>query len=346
GGGMATGGGLATGGGMALLAIGDPCSVPSECADGMCLTALFDNGYCSKACTSDGDCTFGSRCGRNPAGGGNVCLKNCAAPGTSNGCRPNYVCDKANVSLSNLPVCVPACTSPSSCGVGANQCDTRGFCCGAAPYACCNNTQCDSGFTCTAGYCTGSGTGGGSSGTGGGSSGTGGGSSGTGGGGSSGTGGGGASTGNPVGSACTGASQCEGSASERRCSPTWSGVPPFTGGYCSIGSCTTTGAAACPMGSSCALYAGSPNHCLKNCDFATQTGCRAGYLCERGIVEGFFPGVCFPRCTTNSQCAGTGRCDTATGSCCGNSGFKCCTSGAPCSPGQGTCQTNLGNYCG
>lgn len=342
GGGTASAGGTASGGGTALLAIGDPCMLSTECADGLCLTALFDNGYCSKTCTSDSDCAFGSNCSRNPAGGPNVCLKRCSTAGTTTGCRPSYVCDKAGTSLLGVPVCFPACTSPSSCGAGANQCDGRGFCCGAAPYACCNNTTCDSGYTCTAGYCTGSGAGGGSSGTGGGSSGTGGGSSGTGGG-SSGT-GGGTTSGGAVGATCTGQSGCSGDPVNKRCNPTWTGVPPWTGGYCTIGNCTTTGPAACPSGSSCALYSGSPNHCLANCDFATQTGCRTGYVCERGITADFYQGSCYPKCTTNSHCGGTGRCDTATGSCCGNIGYKCCSTGTACS--QGTCRANLGGYCG
>ncbi len=354
-GGSATAGGLATGGGTtsaggsaaggtALLSIGDPCILSTECADGLCLTALFDNGYCSKNCTSDTDCAFGSNCSRNPAGGGNVCLKRCTTAGTTTGCRPSYVCDKAGTSLLGVPVCTPACTSSSSCGAGAFDCDGRGFCCGASPYACCNNTQCQSG-TCSAGYCTGSGTGGGSSGTGGGSSGTGGGSSGTGGG-SSGT-GGGTTSGGSVGAACTSSSQCSGSAATRVCTPNWSsGVPPFSGGYCSQ-SCPSSGADTCPSGSTCARWVVvGAGYCLQNCDFATQSGCRPGYVCELNLTDqGFSQGSCFARCTgASGQCPG--RCDTTTGSCCGGRGYRCCTSGAPCTNAADRCRTDLQGYCG
>ncbi|MCA2979492.1 MAG: hypothetical protein INH37_14540, partial [Myxococcaceae bacterium] len=66
GGGTAGGGagGATGGGGAALLSIGDPCTLPSECArppgggPARCLIAGFDLGYCSADCTSDSNCPF------------------------------------------------------------------------------------------------------------------------------------------------------------------------------------------------------------------------------------------------------------------------------------------------
>lgn len=342
-------------GGSALLSIGDPCSLPSECAapgvgrQALCLIAGFDQGYCSASCTSDTDCPFGSHCGRNPAGGGQVCLKRCMNPGTTgtgSGCRASYVCDRGGTSLINVPVCFPSCAAASQCGPGATDCDSRGFCCGAAPYACCENSTCNSGFTCTSGYCTPSGgTGGG--GAGGGSATAGG--SATGGG--SATAGGSAGLGN-VGDGCNTSlinfnGVCVGGA-QARCPPVWANDPSWPGGYCSIAGCTASASDGsndtCPAGSSCAINYGGNNHCLRNCDFATQSGCRTGYLCERGLGGNFFQGQCFPRCTaTNGQCPSGTRCDP-NGHCCGSAGFKCCTTGAACGSGL-SCQTNLGGYC-
>ncbi|MDX2014594.1 MAG: hypothetical protein SFW67_30630, partial [Myxococcaceae bacterium] len=171
-------------------------------------------------------------------------------------------------------------------------------------------------------------------------------------GGSSGTGGGGAATLGAVGAPCNTSlinfnGVCVGGAAAR-CPPVWADDPPWPGGYCSISGCSANAMDGsndtCPSGSSCAINYGGANHCLANCDFATQSGCRTGYLCERSLGGNFFQGQCFPRCTAASgQCPPGSRCDPS-GHCCGNQGFKCCTTGSACNSGL-SCNAGLGGYC-
>lgn len=339
-----------TDGGSPLKSAGEACTADSQCVDATCLQNGFNGGYCTKACTTSANCTFGSWCGLNPTspiGPTHICLKSCSNPGVApGGCRSGYVCD-ANTGAPQ-PVCYPGCASVTQCALGTPECDSRGFCCGGAGLTCCDGNTCLNGTTCMSGTCrtAGSGGGGGSSATGGGSGTTGGGSgstgggSGTTGGGSGSTGGGSGATGGGAGSMalsgspCSDFSQCVGN----RCitGGQWSG------GYCSE---TCAGSAGCRSGSSCsyALFSGSSTrYCLENCVWTgDQSSCRAGYVCERGLIpDQPTNAACFPACTTQSQC-GNANLDCESGFCCGLSSYRCCA-GSVCR--TGSCQPN--GYCG
>ncbi len=150
--GTGTGGGTGGGTGATKL-VGEACTLSTQCMDGTCYTVTpFTGGYCSKQCTSQGDCPSGSLCGRNPSGSGSICLATCASAGSATGCRTGYVCDK-NPTLSGGGACTPSCAgATTTCGT-APTCDARGFCCGKVGYACCAGTTCGSGETCVSGYC-------------------------------------------------------------------------------------------------------------------------------------------------------------------------------------------------
>ncbi|MFZ5443031.1 MAG: hypothetical protein ACOZQL_23695 [Myxococcota bacterium] len=335
--------------GTPLRLTGEACSQDRECADGVCLQFGFNGGYCTKACTTPGGpggCVAGSWCAVNPSGVGptNVCLSRCTMPGQApGGCRSGYVCE-ANAGTSGVPVCFPACSSVTMCGL-APTCDSRGFCCGAPGFVCCGGTSCSTG-TCQSGNCVAGGTGGGGGATGGGGGTTGGGGGTTGGGGGT-TGGGGGTTGGgggstgggggttgggggatgggggslaPTGSACTSFLQCVGDT----CVSNW------PGGYCS----DTCGATSCSSGSSCSSVAG--NYCLQNCTWdGAGGGCRAGYVCDRYLIDGTDQATCYPAC---SGSCGSLQCQN--GFCCGGLYYRCCA-GNQCS--QGSCKAN--GYC-
>ncbi len=309
-------------------AAGEACLFDRDCLDGACLSNGFQGGYCTKACTTSGDCLVGSQCGFNSTGVGptKICLKQCAMAGQApGGCRTDYVCE-ANAGTSGLAVCVPKCASNITCG--APTCDSRGFCCGAPGAVCCEGATCSTG-TCQAGSCVAGGTGGGSGSTGGGSGSTGGGSGTTGGG--SGTTGGGTGTTGAVGAACTNY-QSDCAQGNNAC---LTGV--YSGGYCS----KVCDSAVCPAGSSCSPYAsGSVNkYCLQNCTWnGGSGGCRAGYVCDRGLIPGNAQETCIPSCPASACVTGT-RCES--GFCCGKSTYRCCASGTPCA--SGTCNAN--GYC-
>jgi hypothetical protein len=321
---------------------GDACSLDRECIDGACLVFGFNGGYCTKACNTSTDCVAGSQCGVNPSGVGpaKVCLKQCSSAGQApGGCRTSYVCE-AHAGTSGVPVCFPGCTSSTMCGT-APTCDSRGFCCGAPGFVCCEGSTCQGGSTCSAGNCVAGGTGGGAGGggTGGGSGGGAGGGTPTGGGAGGGTPTGGGSGGGtaamaPVGSPCVNwTTDCDGNACFTETNGQW------LGGYCTDPFCTAN---SCGAGNSCSPYLVSGTaYCLKNCTWDGGRGdCRTGYVCDRYLVQGNDQATCIAACTSNAQCS-TGRCNN--GFCCGNRYYRACTTSTPaCNSGQGTA-TN--GYC-
>lgn len=347
--------------GNQLKMTGEACTADAQCVDGTCLQVGFDSGYCTKACTTSVDCFAGSQCGVNPSGIGpaKVCLKQCSNPGVApGGCRSGYVCE-ANAGTSGVPVCFPACTSVTQCGL-APDCDSRGFCCGGDGFVCCNGNTCLNGTSCQSGTCrAGGGTGGGSGSTGGGSgagggtgtsgggtgtsgggTGTSGGGTGTSGGGTgtsgggTGTSGGGTGTSSANGDPCTDVSQCPGNRCIVQSGNQWQG------GYCSE---TCSGSGGCRSGSSCTsfgLFAGSNDkYCLDDCAWTGgQSSCRSGYVCDRNFTDRPGTSSCVPACTSPAQC-GTGLgCES--GFCCGLQTYRCCA-GNTCQGGScvdGYCQ--------
>ncbi len=136
------------------LPIGEPCTQSAQCASNLCRIVNFPGGYCTRACSSDGECGAGATCGIDPHNApARICLKTCAQAGTPSGCRPDYVCEK-RAHPAGTPACVPGCTSVVNCG-GASACDARGFCCGNEGFACCGGSTCNGpGTGCgTEGYC-------------------------------------------------------------------------------------------------------------------------------------------------------------------------------------------------
>ena len=312
GGGGAAGGGA--GGGTALHVLGDPCVVNGDCLTNNCQAFGFPGGICTKACTTQADCPVASECSRNPAGGGNICLPDCTAPGTAPAnCRTGYVCEKFQASINNLPVCFPGCASALSCVGGPVTCDGRGFCCGSAGAACCNNSACDTGFTCDAAthYCKTI-----------------------------------AATGRATGEACTADTNCAGNLCilEIASSPPLCTVSCFTAGYCSA-ACTTL-ATGCPEGGICTAYtvAAGGKRCASTCTWdGGQGDCRANYVCDRYVVglTGNTAPTCFKKCFADSECTpGAPSCQN--GFCCGNAGYRCCPGATKCA-GGGTC--NALDYC-
>lgn len=145
--------------------IGAACASNSNCASGICVHEdpggssscstgpCFPGGYCIDDCTSSA-CPSGSSCSpylaANP-----VCLKNCSQPGTSNGCRSGYVCDKNWIPNVTQAICVDACNSDADCNSATLDC-SGGFCCGKVSYRCCGGVggSCPYGGSCgTDGYC-------------------------------------------------------------------------------------------------------------------------------------------------------------------------------------------------
>ena len=330
-----------------LKALGEACALDRDCVDGACLVFGFLGGYCTKACTTMTDCPALSQCGINPSGVGpnNVCLRQCSMPNQSpGGCRTDYICEP-HAGTSGVPVCYPKCINVSSCGV-APTCDSRGFCCGAPGFACCEGSTCTTG-TCQSGNCVTGGSGGGSGSTGGGSGSTGGGSgstgggSGTTGGGSGSTGGGSGSTGGGSGSTGGGSGSSGGAigaACQNYALDCAQGndvcVTNWPAGYCSK-NCSFL---SCPAGSSCSTALGS--RCLQTCQWdGGAGGCRAGYVCDKGLVSPGSQGTCYPACP-GLACGGGTTCQN--GFCCGRTGYRCCT-GTPC-PVTGTACGSDG-YC-
>ncbi len=340
--------------GVTQRGTGEPCTADTQCLDGACLQVGFTGGYCTKGCAVATDCLAGSQCGTNPSlqGPSRICLKQCSSPGMApGGCRTSYVCD-ANAGTSGVPVCFPGCTSNVTCGA-APTCDSRGFCCGAAGFACCEGTTCESGNACMSGTCrptTACGNAGEACCT--------------------------------TGTACLGQTVCRsstcqacGNAGQPCCASDVCSVgtcqsgtctvatgSPFggpcstladcqtnsciasngtlwPGGYCTQ-TCNESDSATCPSQASCSRYASSPNLlCLEHCAWdGGAGGCRTGYVCDRGTIAGSTQATCFTGCTSTTDCGGL-QCQS--GFCCGSVGFRCCT-GNLC-PQGGTC--NAQGYC-
>lgn len=333
-------------------ATGEPCQVNTECLDGLCQVFGFPNGYCTRACTTSGDCLAGTQCGRNPSGSpAKVCLKQCSSPGQApGGCRTSYVCEK-NADTASVPVCYPGCTSNTMCGT-APTCDGRGFCCGNSGAACCGGTMCEAGNQCTNGYCQSS------------------------------------ACGNSGQACCTSGAQCVtgyacvsntctacGALNQPCCAGNTcnSGTcqagtcqtatlkpiadPCSAGTECTGGTCITASGAywsggyctqdcsstACPSGTSgCSqgLVISGSSLCFKFCQWdGGAGGCRSGYVCDKGVITGTpNQGACISACTGTQDCPGSLPCQG--GFCCGARGFRCCA-GNTC-PSGGSCSAG---YC-
>jgi len=339
-----------------LKPLGEPCTVSTECADGLCQVLGFTGGYCTKNCTSQSNCPSGSQCSANPTGGTSLCLKNCSQPGSApGGCRTGYVCDQ-RVSMSGQPVCTPGCASVTTCGA-APTCDSRGFCCGASGYACCEGTMCGTGAACTSGYCravvcgaqgqaccannscntnlvcsnnqctTCGGSGqpccsGNTCTTGTCNNGT-----------------CQVASASPTGSPCTDYSQCVGNVCIQQLGNLW------PSGYCS----DDCGSSTCAAGSHCTPYVVSGRSvCLKDCTYdGAAGGCRSGYVCEKNLVPSTpTQAMCLSACVSSAECPNVGGTNLAcdNGFCCGAPGYRCC-SGNTC-PRGGSCGASLAGYCG
>lgn len=156
------GGGSPAGGGGGATTVG---SVGSQCVAGQTQTwcsalgiyasciSSWPGGYCSMECSSGRTCPSGSSCSPYVIDGASECLLNCASPGTSNGCRAGYVCDKFLIpGNSTQGSCIDACDASTNCGTN-RRCDS-GFCCGTVGYKCCGSgTACVSGTCGADGYC-------------------------------------------------------------------------------------------------------------------------------------------------------------------------------------------------
>lgn len=139
-----------------------------------------------------------------------------------------------------------------------------------------------------------------------------------------------------VGDACFGGGECATGLCQ---------IVAFPDGYCTK-SCAQNGD--CPSGSVCGVSpadsTGQTKVCLKSCSPAGSAGgCRTGYVCEKKGTSLDGTAVCFPRCTSPTQCGTATRCDSR-GFCCGASGYACCEgnscdSGLSCGAG-GYCQSS------
>lgn len=139
-----------------------------------------------------------------------------------------------------------------------------------------------------------------------------------------------------TGEACTADSQCVDGACLQ---------VGFANGYCTK-SCSVS--SDCFAGSQCGgnpSGVGPARVCLKQCSSpgVAPGGCRTGYVCEANAGTSGVP-VCYPGCTSNTQCGTAPECDSR-GFCCGGNGFVCCE-GNTCFNGTtcqaGTCRTGSG----
>jgi hypothetical protein len=122
-------------------ALGEPCSVNSDCADGTCLSQLRDGwlgGYCTRACENN----LGSPCGANGyCAGDGVCEKKCTSQAQ---CREGYRCLDYN--FVGTQTCTPYADGTG--GVGA-PCTTFRDCSGGTSSYCVTEARGWPG-----GYCT------------------------------------------------------------------------------------------------------------------------------------------------------------------------------------------------
>lgn len=310
-GGGGTAGGGGAGGGAALGALGAPCVVNNNCTSNYCQAIGFQDGYCTVTCISQADCPSGSKCSRNPGGGGgNVCLNSCPTAGVApGGCRTGYVCEKFQSSMDGTPVCFPKCSSANNCVGGPLVCDGRGFCCGVNGAACCDNSTCDSPNTCDPAtkHCKSL-----------------------------------PPTGRAPGEPCTMPGNCAGNTCVAELSNTTTCAPVcFSGGYCT----QNCDAGVCPSGSSCSPYTFSTTGkwCVSDCVWdGGQGDCRTNYVCDRYLLAGTSTqSTCFKKCFADAGCATNTACDN--GFCCGKPYYRCCSGAVKCPGGGSGC--NALNYC-
>lgn len=75
--------------------VGDPCTTPRDCGNGLCINEDYTpGGYCSTQCVvgDDTTCPSGTRCVKEGAGKDvPACFIECA---TGDDCRSGYVCER------------------------------------------------------------------------------------------------------------------------------------------------------------------------------------------------------------------------------------------------------------
>ncbi len=286
---------------------------------------------CSGCCTEAGECLAPARqtameCG--PAGSTcGACLPGqmCSASRCVKDPNAVVVLDDGGVEMPDAgradsgvqcgSLGTPCCASGAACyltltcqsGVCRQPVADAGAC-GALGQSCCTNSTCTAvGTTCSAGTCvaqmtTDAGTDGGT-------------------------------TLRSAGEACTADTQCvDGTCLQNG----------FNGGYCTK-SCNAS--SDCFAGSQCGVNPspiGPTRICLKQCSSpgVAPGGCRSGYVCEANAGTSGVP-VCYPGCTSVTQCGAAPDCDSR-GFCCGGAGSVCCE-GNTCLNGttcmSGTCRT-------
>jgi hypothetical protein len=132
-----------------------------------------------------------------------------------------------------------------------------------------------------------------------------------------------------LGAPCSEGAQCSGGLCIAQ-STVYAAV--FPGGACSQDCASQL----CPADASCSsVVVNSRSLCLPRCDWdGGAGGCRAGYVCDRGLVDGApAASACTTGCTEATQCPPGHGCEG--GFCCGGRGFRCCQ-GASC-PVSGSC---------
>ncbi|RMG16567.1 MAG: hypothetical protein D6729_10635 [Deltaproteobacteria bacterium] len=294
------------GGATTTGAIGDACSTPADCGDGLACHLGLPGGYCISQCW-DG-CPAGSTC--TSFGGQQWCLAQCESDAQ---CREGYACrggtcqpgcftdaDCSSGESCEAGSCVAGgigapCSSPSDCAEGLSCAPSLpgGYCTrscegdpcpegtqcvafGGSSYCfdgCLTNADCRPGYACSGGICDVACSA------------------------DEECGGGeiclnGACVGAGVGQSCDTGGDCPGSLS------CFKSVP---GGYCTQ-SCTTGGD--CPEGSTCGLIKGN-SLCLAAC--RDDLDCGSGQRCMGG--------VCNLPCGSDADCAADEFCDQFSGLC-------------------------------
>lgn len=259
------------------------CGFGEQCVSGACAMAACGPQTCVGCCTNN-FCVVPSMQTRFSCGAsGSACTQCPQGQACQNGVCGTPVCD--------VMTCPTGC-----CANGACQPGTSRFACGLAGQLC---LRCPMGQSCTAGLCLPGGFDGGFPNDGGVAP----------------------DAGTPVavGSACTGAPQCQ---------PPFNAIciqeslvgqnTGYVGGYCSA---QCGGGTACTPGNVCvteSFFGASQSTCRAGCTgVGTQSTCRTGYVCAPSTVS-TVPGFCRPRCDNGgalSGCAAGQTCNTTTGVC-------------------------------
>lgn len=302
--------------GIGTAAIGEACASTADCSGGdvaFCLVQDrgWQDGYCTRTCTSDGDCGGAAHCAAIGEDGVGVCMTNCTGPT----CRtPGYACH--DFDGDSQTECAPAATGTGTTG---SACRNTFECMGGVDGLCITNPEwvdgyctvldCTNDTDCTStagGHCSEVGAGANvctagctsdadcrtpgyacydvdgngrnecwpaATGTG------------------------------AVGSACQFTWQCSG----RELGVCLNESSGFRSGYCAVFGCTP-GGTDCPTGSHC-ISVGSANICVDDC--ATNADCRAdGYRCFD--ADGAGANECWPAATgtgaVGAPCTGTWDC--------------------------------------